>query len=509
MLLFVHGFPNKYAALQFEWAWQFPHLSRHFKSTYPGAYTGTPRERLLPTKLRVLSDMFHLSHWSRWPLRIHFLNSDIALQFSALPTAPPKHIDIKCGPMESVQHEFADLSPEDHAINLHTHITKLHLATSSSASETDCIICLTPINIEQPTEWVTCTRELCPMLSHLVCLSEWFLAEEGRGVGKESNERELLPVVGTCPLCREEMRWGEVVRDVNERVRSFEVVAGGGGGRGTGGRRKDISEEVAGDEGAIGEEENDDDDEELEMLDLTQKQKDVTTAKVRNCMTRDFVREATRGVLTLSQTAGLVSEEGGRSTIRVARVLEAVRSAAAAKEASRDGSVVVDEGGLGGGVAGPKGKSKPRGRPPKGPKTQTQTQVGGDENHGASTLSQTGNVSPTKRKRGGVTGGVGKSSGSATTTVVADSDDDIGPSTSRSRQPRKPKTKDMIDKSIIGDVRDLCHIPSASLFSDPLLDSSDEDEEELMALTRRVAAKGRKGKEDLVPIVEGVGGMTL
>ena len=86
MVLLVHGFPSKIAALQFEWAWQNPHLSRQaplaskllLRKKVEGKSRYKRPSLSLTQRVEILREMLGFEGWRRWPLRISILEEDVA-----------------------------------------------------------------------------------------------------------------------------------------------------------------------------------------------------------------------------------------------------------------------------------------------------------------------------------------------------------------------------------------------------------------------------------------------
>ena len=68
MILFVYGFPTKHSALQFEWQWQNPKISRIVKS----AVEGKTIKRGPKGQIDVLFSMLGVLPWKKYPLRINW-----------------------------------------------------------------------------------------------------------------------------------------------------------------------------------------------------------------------------------------------------------------------------------------------------------------------------------------------------------------------------------------------------------------------------------------------------
>ncbi|KAL2918827.1 Slx4p interacting protein [Polyrhizophydium stewartii] len=210
MVVVVHGF-----ASEFEWAWQYPHKSRHVRT---GRFTGRRRELFVNAKLDVLAEMLHAEYWTRWPLRIHFTNAAVQRVFEAF-RRPPAHVQVTFGPLEdlvvaqrpldapgSVNHRRVPLvsqEPDGQSADLH--------------AETDCIICFVLLDAANQSSFLRCSRQKCKMRGHVICLSNWFIEEE-RMAAQAREIRQILPIGGSCPICRQELNWGELVRDMRSRA---------------------------------------------------------------------------------------------------------------------------------------------------------------------------------------------------------------------------------------------------------------------------------------------------
>lgn len=87
MVLLVHGFPSKIAALQFEWAWQNPHLSRQApmasklllrKKMVEGKRRYTKPQLSLTQNVELVREMLGFQGWRKWPLRIAVMDEEVA-----------------------------------------------------------------------------------------------------------------------------------------------------------------------------------------------------------------------------------------------------------------------------------------------------------------------------------------------------------------------------------------------------------------------------------------------
>ncbi|KAI0032056.1 hypothetical protein K488DRAFT_50747 [Vararia minispora EC-137] len=218
MQMIVHGFPSKLAALQFEWAWQHPHVSRHLRDQDGKAlFPGTNRPRMIKTLVKVVRTMVASFPYTTWPLHVKFFTEEAERLWNTLsgdPTIPPlpigltvraefEGVDGKSGKVGSGRCGPVDVTD---AVFTSSHLAK-HEAILASGRRLHCVVCKDALDTYQtkPLDSTLCPTPGCTATAHLACLGHHFLSLQPSSTG-------LVPRGGECPRCQSYILWGDIAR---------------------------------------------------------------------------------------------------------------------------------------------------------------------------------------------------------------------------------------------------------------------------------------------------------
>ena len=238
MTCLVTGFPSKVAALQFEWAWQNTHLTRHITpgsrltsadmTTRVSPRTGRVRKRSTKPRMSLTDRLINLhqlltsSSFERWPLKVTFYAEDVfrVWEKSKIPqkTGIRKGIEVVVDASSSLP----DADPPElrgiRAIDVGYGGMKHHLQKSQGLMEKTslprCTVCKHNVP-PKATMSVVCPHEQCNAVGHLECFASRF---------SDKGANELLPIDGNCPECGKNVNWVDLTKDLSLRLRGGKEI---------------------------------------------------------------------------------------------------------------------------------------------------------------------------------------------------------------------------------------------------------------------------------------------
>ncbi|KAF8893947.1 hypothetical protein BD779DRAFT_1435501 [Infundibulicybe gibba] len=228
MQMIVHGFPSKLAALQFEWAWQHPHISRHLRDdTGKSIFMDSRKSKYLKMNIQIVRRMISNHPYNTWPLHVKLFTEEAVKCWrevvddagsDPLPPGFTSTIELEGVDGNSGNPGSGRLGP----INVNDEaFTSAYLAKTTALLATsrplECSICREPLRSfatvfqQDPLATALCPKSGCMAVSHLACLSQKFLREQSADTG-------MVPRGGVCNSCRSYTLWGDIVRGSYRRM---------------------------------------------------------------------------------------------------------------------------------------------------------------------------------------------------------------------------------------------------------------------------------------------------
>jgi structure-specific endonuclease subunit SLX1 len=232
MTCMVYGFPSQIAALQFEWAWDHAHMSRHItpadrlvKDSLKSNGRRPSKRPTLSTRIADLHTLVHSKSFARWPLTLRFFSKDAHQAWTLWDQRSGTRLDLNI-PVELALDETNQSkkgkTPADGPIQIPPVLEAVDVGYSSLAEHLDkstsildsnkkhtCSVCTSSIN-SSTSYLVTCPHSGCNAISHLTCL-----AQHHSGPSLDS---QIIPKDIKCPECKRVTPWVNIVKEMSLRM---------------------------------------------------------------------------------------------------------------------------------------------------------------------------------------------------------------------------------------------------------------------------------------------------
>lgn len=149
-------------------------------------------QKMFDFRLTVLSEMLKIGPWCRLPLTVRWLDYKFSENYYGH-ISPPLHMPICYGKVTSCKVKQIQRAKKD-ILSQESHLPV-------EKSPMFCSLCGSNV---MEKDSVTCVKPKCLLIVHLICLAKEF-CKDGM----------ILPIEGTCPACKFNVLWGDLIRKKN------------------------------------------------------------------------------------------------------------------------------------------------------------------------------------------------------------------------------------------------------------------------------------------------------